>query len=106
MAIFGRESAADRARVERVRLFVQSRSPWALLSAMAGLLSVLDFFTLVLGLPLAIGAIVLGLAGLGDLKRRPGLGGRGLCIAGIVLGGLGLLLGAFFFLRVVVGRAG
>ena len=102
MALFGRESTADRDRVERVRLWAQARSPLALFSLMFGLLSVLDFFTMVLGVPLALAAILLGALGLRDLRLRPDRLGRRLCIAGIVLGCAGLMLGAAFFICFVL----
>lgn len=40
----------------------------------------------------AILAVAFGFVGLSQVKNRPGQSGRGLAIAGIILGGIGLLL--------------
>jgi len=45
----------------------------------------------------AILAIVFGFVGLGQIKNRPGQSGRGLSIAGIILGGIGLVLPVVVF---------
>jgi hypothetical protein len=105
MAIFGRESATDLDRAEKVRLFVQSRNPKALISVMFGVLGALDFFTLVIGIPLAITAIVLGVMGLRELKLKPELLGTGLCYTGITLGCLGLLLSMAFLIHLTLRHA-
>jgi hypothetical protein len=91
MALFGRESAADEARARRIKAWAEARSPYALFSTLLGVLAVLDFFTVVLGMSLGTTAIVLGALGLRDLRRRPHLTGARLCRLGVVLGGLALI---------------
>ena len=93
MALFGRESARHQARAASVRAWVAARSPAALLSALFGLMAVVDSFTAVLGMLLGGVAIGLGVKGRIDLRRRPHLLGARLCQVGIALGLLGLLIG-------------
>jgi hypothetical protein len=50
------------------------------------------FFLLVPGFVAAVLALSFGLGGLAQIRNR-GEGGRGMAIAGIVLGGLGVLAG-------------
>jgi len=50
------------------------------------------FFLLVPGFIAALLALIFGLAGLAQIKRR-GEGGKGMAVTGIVLGGLGVLSG-------------
>jgi uncharacterized membrane protein len=59
---------------------VQSTSPLAIWSLVCGCLSI------ICGLFAAIPAIVLGHLALGDLKRNPGRPGRGLALAGLIIG--------------------
>ena len=91
MALFGRETPDDRMRAERFKNWLDQRSPYAMPSAALGTLAVLDFVTVVLGVGLGLIAITLGLCGLADLRRRPELLGRPLCLAGSMLGGVGLI---------------
>lgn len=93
MALFGRESDADAQRAQRVRDWVQRRSPFALVSGMLGVMAMLDSFTGVLGVALGAAAIVLAVRGLRDLKQRPHLVGRRLCCTGLALGSVGVLVG-------------
>lgn len=101
MAFLGRETAGDVERAARYKAWVHARTPYALLSVAAGLLSIVDFFTIVLGVPLALLAIGAGAYGLREIGRRPELLGRRLCIAGIVMGGVGLVLTSLFLALVV-----
>ena len=55
-------------------------------------MSVLDAFTLVIGLSAGVAAIILGVLGLQDLKKHPDRLGRRLCYAGIALGLAGITL--------------
>jgi len=89
MAIFGRESSASQQRAERFGQWVAIRSPYALISMLLAILSLVDLLVVFLGLLLGVAAIVTGLLGLADLKRRPHLMGRRLCGLGIVLGAAG-----------------
>lgn len=97
MAFLGRESASDQQRAERVKVWVQTRSPFAIFSVMCGVLAVFDFFTLVLGVAMGVAAIVLAALGRRDIERRPELLGKKLCVTGAALGGLGLALSVLFF---------
>ena len=92
MAFLGRDSERDLARIERFRHWAQARAPLALFSACLGLLSIVDCWTLILGVAAGIAAIITGILGLRDLKKRPELLGRKLCITGIILGAIGLVL--------------
>jgi len=94
MALFGRETSAQSERVERIRQWVQARTPYGPVSTMLGLAAVVDSVTMVVGVVMGLGAVVSGLAGLRDLARQPALLGRRLCYAGIALGCAGLLTSA------------
>lgn len=94
MALFGRETPAQSERIERVRRWVQARTPYGPVSTMLGLAAVVDSITMVIGVAMGLGAVVSGVAGLRDLARQPALLGRRLCYAGIVLGSAGLLASA------------
>lgn len=89
MTIFGRESPAGQQRAERMRQWVAIRSPYAPVSMLLAILSLVHLLVVFLGLTLGIAAIVTGLLGLADLKRRPHLLGQRLCGLGIVLGAAG-----------------
>lgn len=91
MAMFGRETEADRDRAERIRDWAQARSPFALASMLFGLVALLDAFTLVIGLGAGVLALAMGAMGLVDLGKRPHLLGGRLCKTGMMLGGLGLM---------------
>ena len=105
MALFGRETAGERQRVERLQTWMRARSPYALFSVLFGAVAALDFLTLVLGVALGSVALVLGAIGLRELKRKPELRGRRLCVTGMVLGGAGIVLSTVFFF-VVLPRLG
>lgn len=92
MALFGRESEADRRRAERITRWLQARSPYALVSVAAGLLCVVDSFLMLVSLPAGVAAIVLAGLGWRDLARRPDKRGHRLCVAGATLGVLGITL--------------
>jgi len=62
------------------------------------------FFLLVPGFVEAVLALTFGLGGLAQIRRR-GEGGKGLAIAGIVLGGLGVLGGIAWAIVLGVGSA-
>lgn len=103
MAFLGRESEREQARAARLGEWVRARSGAAVASVPMGVLAVMDFFTMVLGVALGVAAIVLGTLGLRELSRRPELRGRGLAISGIALGACGLVLSAAFYMVVVRG---
>ena len=60
------------------------------------------FFILVPGFIAAVAALIFGVVGLGQIKRR-GEGGKGMAIAGIVLGVLGVLGGIAWIILFLVG---
>jgi hypothetical protein len=91
---FGRDTDSSTRRAERFRAFVHARSPFALIGACFGLLAVVDAITGVLGVVFGLTAIVLGSKGLADLSKRPHLVGRRLAVAAIVMGSIGLVVGA------------
>ena len=92
MALFGRESDADRERATRIREWVHARTPFSLFSVLFGVLSVVDAFTLLIGFAAGVAAIVFAGLGLRDLARRSTLLGRRLCALGIMLGCTGVML--------------
>lgn len=100
MSLFGRETRAEHDRAERLGRWAHSQTPFALSSGLFGIISVLDAFTILIGIPAGTAAIVLGLIGLRDVARRRGVLGRRLCYAGIVLGAAGI--GLSFIVWIVV----
>ena len=93
MAIFGRPSAGDQRRAERIRAWARARSPFAVCSGLLGVLAVVDSFTGILGVGFGVAAIVCAQRGLREIRERPGLAGRRLCILGRVLGMVGIAIG-------------
>ena len=100
MALFGRESQTGRHRADRIQQWVQQRTPFALFSNLFGILSVLDAFTLVLGLSAGIGAIAMAILGLRDQRRHRGLLGKRLCYLGITLGAVGIAISVLMWTMV------
>jgi len=87
--VFGREKPAKEVRVQRTRDWVRARSPLALVAGLLGIAAPIDgliFF------PIALGAVIVGIYGLRDIKQNPERLGKRLCILGIVGGIIGLLL--------------
>ena len=101
MALFGRESEADRQRAERVRHWAQARTPYALVGLACGLLAVIDSFTLVIVIAAGVAAIVLGIVALKAIQRQPELLGRRLAVAAIVLGAFGVVLSLLMWLVIL-----
>ncbi len=91
MAMFGRESQAKLERAESFRVWAQGKSPYALISPMLGVMSLVDAVTMVIGVVLGVAAVLTGLRGFGDLREKPHLSGGRLCVTGIGLGCCGLL---------------
>ncbi len=92
MAFLGRDSQVDLQRIERYKAWTSARSPYAIISVAAGLLSIVDCWTLILGVVAGLAAIGLGIRGLRDLREQPHLLGRRLCFTGIIMGVVGLVL--------------
>ncbi len=94
MPFLGRETQRDIDRTERAKRWITARSPYAIISAGAGLMAMVECITMVLGIIAGIAAIVTGRIGLRELREKPELLGRRLCIAGIVMGAIGIALSA------------
>ena len=92
MGFLGRESQAEAQRAQRVTQWVRARTPLGVASVPLGLLSIVDVLTVVLGLALGVAAMTTGVLGLRELRRRPELRGRGLCLTGLSLGAVGFSL--------------
>lgn len=90
MALFGRETRANVERAERYRVWAQARTPYALFGMLFGIISVLDSFTLVLGVPAGLLAVMLGWLARRDLQRNPEKLGHRLALGAIVLGCMGI----------------
>lgn len=72
----------------------------AIAALVCGVLGLVFFLVPVLGLLLAVVALVLGIVGL-RRTRDPATAGRGLAIAGIVTGALGTLIGLWWLIGLV-----
>ena len=92
MAFLGRDSLADLRRIERLKAWLSLRTPFGPLSVAAGIIAIVDCWTLILGIAAGLAAIALGLRGFRDLREQPQLLGRKLCITGIILGVIGLVI--------------
>jgi len=78
----------------------------AIVSMICGIAQFVLWFFFGLGFFSAIAALVLGLVSLRQIRQRAE-GGRGMAIAGVVLGGLGILGGILLIaLLIAVGRSG
>jgi len=76
-------------------------NPMALASLILGLFAVL--FGIVCSVPIAgILAVIFGLVALVQLGKTPGRPGRGLAIAGIVMGSINLLIFAFWLIWLIL----
>ena len=93
MALFGKQSQADQKRAHAVKAWAQARSPYALFSSLFGAMAIIDSITGVLGVLFGLTAVVLGVRGLSDLKRRRHLLGHRLCYVGLTLGAAGMAIG-------------
>ncbi len=97
MALFGRESAGEKRRAERIGRWVGARTPYALPAMLFGVLSVVDA-VLLLGFVLGPAAVVLGILGQKDISRRQGVLGAKLCATAIALGVAGFFLSTGMFI--------
>jgi membrane-bound ClpP family serine protease len=88
------EDHGDRDHVERgdERVVEQQSNAVAVAALVTGIIALLLAFLFApLGALLAIVAVILGIVGLAR-AARPGMGGRGQAIGGLVTGGIGLLV--------------
>lgn len=74
---------------------------FALVFGLSALFCILTVFLAPLGIALGLIAVILGIAGIGK-SRRPEITGKGVAISGLVLGLLGLLVGAAILAGVAV----
>ncbi|MGK2882892.1 MAG: DUF4190 domain-containing protein [Mycobacterium sp.] len=72
----------------------------AIASLVTGIISLPTIF-LCLGVIFGIAGVVLGIVALSQLKNSP-QGGKGMAIAGIATGGVGILIGVLFIVFIVV----
>ncbi|NNE92591.1 MAG: DUF4190 domain-containing protein [Verrucomicrobiales bacterium] len=74
-------------------------SGFALTSMILGIVSLPGICCHILGLPLAIAAVVFGHVGMNDLKKNPEKGGAGMAKAGLIMGyiAIPLMIGFFIF---------
>ncbi len=100
MALFGRESRADTQRATRFKKWIEVRCPLALASVLLGIVSVVDAFTLVVGAMAGVAAITTGVLGKRQIDKQPHWLGLRLCMAGMVLGGVGILCSLVMWLVV------
>lgn len=83
----------------------------AIIALIAGILSVLchcvPFAGSTIGFLLSVAAIVLGIIEFNKIKKgESSEKGRGMCIAGIILGGVGIVVGIIWLIIIIVGAFG
>lgn len=100
MGLFGKESSRDVARADAFKAWISARPGEAVISLGAGVVALLDAFTVVIGLLAGMLAIVMGYRGLARIRLEPQLLGKRLCFAGIILGCLGITLSLVLWLIV------
>lgn len=93
---FGRPNPRDDAREQQTREWLQKQNGYAVASLVLGVFSLIELGIVPL---FSIGAIVLGVIGLHQLRRPTGqrTEGRGLAVAGIALGALSLAIGGTLY---------
>ena len=64
-----------------------------------------EFPSVLISVLMGITAVILGLVAISRIRNHPQLAGRGMAIAGLVGGGLIVLLAAWLVLGVVTGRS-
>ena len=79
--------------------------PLAIASLVTGIISIPGCLCCPIGGVAGVGALILGFIALQNMRKDPAVGGRGLAIAGIITGGIGvcltLLVVAFWFLGAI-----
>lgn len=74
-----------------------------LISLVLGVLGIVLSFCCGAGIPLGAGAMVLGFLGMNNVKKDPDkYGGRGLAVAGLILGAVGFFISIFIILVSVI----
>jgi len=97
MGFLGRESEAEVQRIAEFKAWLDARSKPAVLSVCAGALSIVDCWTMLIGVAAGLAAIGLGVAGRREIQRNPGLKGRRLSATGVGLGLTGMALSAVMY---------
>ena len=91
MAVFGRPSKTSVDRAARAKVWIEARTRLGLVSIMLGVIALIDAWTMIIGLLAGAAAIIVGQKGLRQIKEQPGLLGRRLCIAGTIMGAIGII---------------
>jgi|GEM_PF-1387576 len=90
MGLFGRESEAQKQRIEGYTRWIHARDSYSLGCLLLGIIAVVDSFTMVIGVGAGVAAIVLSILG----NRRIGADGdklsRRFCWIGLALGIIGI----------------
>ncbi|WP_140403381.1 DUF4190 domain-containing protein [Microbacterium oxydans] len=76
-------------------------SPLAVASLICGIAGVVLIWAIIPVLA-SIAAVITGHMALGQIKRQPGIGGRGLAIAGLILGYAVVAIGAFTIVSTII----
>lgn len=98
MGLLGKESSRDAARADAFKVWISARPGEAVISAGAGVVAMLDAFTVVVGLLAGVLAIVMGYRGVKRIATQPELLGKRLCITGMILGSLGITMSMVLWL--------
>jgi hypothetical protein len=88
MALFGRETARDREKVEAYQNWFRRQDPLALISALLSIFSLTHLGTLIVD---EVAGIVLGVIAIRRVARSRGLGVR-LAYVGVVVGAVSLII--------------
>lgn len=83
---------------DTLQTLIPTKNKPALLSYYFGIFGLIPF----LGLPLSIAAVICGIIGMNKYKVNPTPGAKGHALAGIILGGIELIIFAFFVLFVII----
>ena len=100
MGIMGKESSRDKARADAFKAWITARAGESVISLGAGVVAMLDAFTVVIGLFAGVLAIVTGYRGLQHITAQPDLLGKRLCVTGMILGSVGIAMSLILWLVV------
>ncbi|WP_226533043.1 DUF4190 domain-containing protein [Microbacterium paraoxydans] len=76
-------------------------SPLAVTSLVCGLAGIVLFWA-VIPLLASVAAVITGHMALGQIRRDPGIGGRGMAIAGLILGYIVVVVGVFVLVSTII----
>jgi hypothetical protein len=100
MGILGKESSRDKARADAFKAWITARAGESIISLGAGVVAILDAFTVVVGILAGVLAITCGYRGLKRIAQQPDLLGKRLCVAGMILGSMGIAMSLILWLVV------